>query len=226
MGRIMWEAFGGFVDDWRPPLAAVAAMSIVVGTLLAIAQDDVRRMLAYSGIAHAGFILIGIVSGPVAAPEVAFYLIVYTVQLVAAFGVSAVVSGPGSSGSARTEYVGLARRSPVLAGTLALMMVGMSGMPVTSGFVAKFGVFREGWDAGVEWLVIVGLVASVAAFFFYLRVVVDMYFREPVGEAPGTLVASPRPTAPMTAMLIAAAIFTVAVGLYARPLLDFVASVL
>ncbi len=158
----------------------MAAASIVVGTLLAISQSDVRRMLAYSGVAHAGFILVGIAAGAVARQEVMFYLAVYVVQLVAAFGVVAAVSGASSSGSPRESYVGLGRTSPFLAGMLGLMMVGMSGMPLTSGFIAKFGVFRQVWTEGLEWLVVVGLVASVAAFFFYLRVVVDMFMREPV----------------------------------------------
>lgn len=225
LARVVWEAYGGLASDWQAPLAGVAAISIVLGTLLAISQDDIRRMLAYSGIAHAGFILIGIASGPEGRQEIAFYLAVYTIQLVAAFAVTAAVSGPGSSGSARAEYVGLARKSPLLAGVLGLMMVGMSGMPVTSGFVAKFGVFREGWNAGLGWLVIVGLVASVAAFFFYLRILVDMYFREPA-ETPGTPKAAPRVSGPVRAMLLVASAATILLGLYARPLLDFIDSAL
>ncbi len=220
LARIVWEAYGPFLDDWQAPLAGIAAISIVVGTLLAIAQSDIRRMLAYSGIAHAGFILIGIATGPASRYAVSFYLAVYTIQLVAAFTVAATVSGPGSSGSAREEYVGLARRAPLLAATLGLMMLAMSGMPVTAGFVAKFGVFREGWIGGLEWLVILALVASVAAFFFYLRVIVDMYFREPV-ETPGTPKAAPQAPPSVRWMLAIISVATIVLGIYARPLLDF-----
>lgn len=225
LARILYVAFGSRIDSWQPPLAGVAAVSIVVGTLFAISQTDLRRMLAYSGVAHAGFILVGIAGGADARQEVVFYLAVYVVQLVAAFGVVAAISGATSSGSPRDAYIGLGRTSPFLAGMLALMLVGMSGMPLTSGFIAKFGVFREVWSQNLQWLVVVGLVASVAAFFFYLRVVVDMFMREPA-EGPGTQMAAPSVTAPIRWALIVAALVTILAGVYPAPLLDFIANVL
>ena len=226
LARIVYVAFGSQFEAWQPPLAGVAAASIVVGTLLAISQSDVRRMLAYSGVAHAGFILVGIAAGAVARQEVMFYLAVYVVQLVAAFGVVAVVSGASSSGSPRESYVGLGRTSPFLAARLGLMMIGMSGMPLTSGFVAKFGVFRQVWTEGLEWLVVVGLVASVAAFFFYLRVVVDMFMRDPVAEGPGAARSVPALETPARWALVLAAFVTIAAGVYPGPLLDFISNVL
>ncbi len=225
--RLGTITFQRFAVDIAPALGALAAISIVLGTLLAIAQPDVRRMLAYSGVAHAGFLLVGVAAGVTATEAVLFYLAVYAVQLVAAFGVTAMVSGATSSGSPRQAFVGLARRSPTPAAVLTVMLLAMSGMPVTSGFIAKFGVFRSAWSADLEWLVIVAVVASVAAFFFYLRVIVDMYMSDPVpAEAPGTPHASPEPGWSGRTMLWAAGIVTLAFGVYPAPLLDLVRNVL
>ncbi|MGH8875153.1 MAG: NADH-quinone oxidoreductase subunit N, partial [Acidimicrobiia bacterium] len=188
--RILFTAFPQLSGDWGPIVAALATMSMVVGTLLAIVQDDVRRMLAYSGVAHAGFILTGVVAGAAGSPEVWFYLTVYTVQLVGAFAVVAAVAGPSGSRSALLTYSGLAARSPFLAGAFSVLLLGMAGLPLTSGFVAKFGVFTDAWRGGYPWLVVVAVLASVAAFFFYLRVMVLMYMADPeeggvVDSAPG-----------------------------------------
>jgi NADH-quinone oxidoreductase subunit N len=133
-------------------------------------------MLAYSGVAHAGFIMTGVVGGSI--DGVLVYLAVYAIQLVGAFAVVAVVSGPDGAGSALDAYRGLARRSPLLAASFTVLLLGMGGLPLTSGFIAKFGVFSEAWANGFEWLVIVAVVASVIAFAFYIRVIVAMYMDE------------------------------------------------
>lgn len=218
--RVLFFAFGDLLTTWQPLIAAIAAFSIVFGTLLAISQDDIRRMLAYSGVAHAGFILVGVASGPIGRNEILFYIIVYSVQLVAAFGITSLVSGSTSSGSARSEYVGLGKRSPLLGGSLALVMIGMSGMPVTSGFFAKFGMFRVAWAAGYEWLVLVALVASVAAFFFYLRVVVDMFMRDTDNEK--TIVMG----YPARVALLSVAFVTILLGIRHGLLLDLISKIL
>ncbi len=168
------------VDDldltWLPVVAGISALSMVLGSVLALVQGDVRRMLAYSGVAHAGFIMTGVVGGSI--DGVLVYLAVYAIQLVGAFAVVAVVSGPDGAGSALDAYRGLARRSPLLAASFTVVLLGMGGLPLTSGFIAKFGVFSEAWASGFEWLVIVAVVASVIAFAFYIRVIVAMYMDE------------------------------------------------
>jgi NADH-quinone oxidoreductase subunit N len=168
------------VDDldltWLPVVAGISALSMVLGSVLALVQGDVRRMLAYSGVAHAGFIMTGVVGGSI--DGVLVYLAVYAIQLVGAFAVVAVVSGPDGAGSALDAYRGLARRSPLLAASFTVLLLGMGGLPLTSGFIAKFGVFSEAWANGFEWLVIVAVVASVIAFAFYIRVIVAMYMDE------------------------------------------------
>jgi NADH-quinone oxidoreductase subunit N len=220
LARILYVSFGSFSDDWGPALAAIAAISVVLGTLMAIMQTDMRRLLAYSGVAHAGFILTGIVGGQLTA--VWFYLAVYVVQLIAAFAVVSVIAGPTGSVSPMDDYKGLARRSPYLAGAMTVMLLALSGMPATAGFIGKLGVFTSAWGGGYEWLVVTGLVASVAGFFFYIRVMVLMYMEEPVlAEAPGAEVAKPVVPPNVEVVLAIAIAITIFFGLYPTPLLNF-----
>ncbi len=176
LARVLITAFPALVADWAPVVAAVAALSMAVGAILALVQDDVKRMLAYSGVAHAGFILTGVVGGATAG--LWFYLAIYSVQLVGAFAVVTTVTGSTASRSAISDYAGLGSRSPFLAASFSVLLLGMAGLPVTSGFVAKFGVFQEAWAAGFSWLVIVAVVASVVALAFYLRIIIRMYMEE------------------------------------------------
>jgi len=186
--RILVTGLGSLEADWVPIVSGMAALSMLVGSMLALVQGDVRRMLAYSGVAHAGFILTGVVGGSV--EGVLFYVAVYSLQLVGSFAVVAAASGADNSESALEAYRGLGRRSPVLAGSFTVLLLGMAGLPVTSGFIAKFGVFTEAWRAGHEWLVVVAVLASVIAFAFYLRIIVAMYMDDgEVSEVdvPGTV---------------------------------------
>ncbi len=227
LGRIVITAFPLYEAEWAVGLAILATISIATGTLLAIAQSDIRRLLAYSGVAHAGFILTGLTAGEAGMPAVWFYLAVYTVQLIGAFAVVAAVAGPTAAGSPMSDYEGLSRRSPFLAAVLALFMLAMSGVPLTAGFVGKFGAFAVAWRADFEWLVIVALVASVAGFFFYLRVIVLMYMREPaVAEAPGTMRARLEPVGALRWVLIISTAITLAFGIYPTPLLDLLSTAL
>jgi NADH-quinone oxidoreductase subunit N len=137
--------------------------------------------------------LSGIVAGATAIPEIWFYLVTYVIQLVGAFTIVGVVSGVRSGSSHFDEYKGMFERSPRIAAALAVFMLGMGGIPFFAGFIGKVGVFSEAIAAGYLWLVIIGLIASVAGLFFYLRIVVTMYFEAPVtADAPGTATAQPR----------------------------------
>lgn len=211
--RVLATAFPALIDDWAPVVAGISALSMVLGSVLAIVQDDLRRLLAYSGVAHAGFILTGLVAGTAGTGDILFYLAVYTVQLVASFAVVAVVSGATGVRSALGEYAGLAERQPFLAATFTVILLGMGGLPLTSGFVAKFGVFTGAWAAGYEWLVIVGAVTSVIAFFLYLRVIVVMFMDDPAGPEV-------RPSVPARWVLGLATAVTLVFGVFPGPLLD------
>jgi NADH-quinone oxidoreductase subunit N len=215
--RILLEGVGAFDARWVPALAAVSALSMIVGSLLALVQSDVRRLLAYSGVAHAGFILTGIVGG--STNGVLFYLATYAVQLVGAFAVVSVVNGPGSAGSDLTAYRGLSRRSPLLAGSFAVLLLGMGGLPLTSGFVAKFGVFSEAWASGQQWLVVVAVVSSVVALAFYVRVIVLMYMDDSSEKATMSVGA--------VGWVLAIAVgVTIIWGILPSSLLDFAANAL
>lgn len=218
--RILVTSFADYADVWAVVVGGIAVTSMLVGSVLALAQDDLRRLLAYSGVAHAGFILTGLVAGRAGTPGVWFYLAIYSVQLVGAFAVVAAVSGPASAGSPFSRYQGLARRQPLLSLSLTVLLLGMAGIPLTSGFIAKFGVFQEAWRAGFAWLVIVAVIASVVAFFLYLRVIVAMYMAESDGEEVAA------PPLPIKAVLAVAIAITVVFGILPAPLLSFAADAL
>jgi NADH-quinone oxidoreductase subunit N len=139
-------------------------------------------MLAYSSVAHAGFILTGVTSaGALGIRSATFYLIAYAAMTVGAFGVVMLVSFRGEERTSLTSYRGLHRRDPLAAALMAVFLVSLAGLPPTGGFIAKVGVFGAAIDAGYWWLALVGVLASVAAAFFYLRVIVLMYMQDPEG---------------------------------------------
>ncbi len=183
VARVLADALGSRIDDWAPAVAVLAAVSVVVGTFGAIAQRDLKRMLAYSSVAHAGFILTALVAGHDGIDDMWFYVATYAVQAIAAFAIAGAVSGDEAGAAPFDDFAGLGKRSPMLAGTLALMMLAMGGIPLTAGFAGKAAVFRAALDADYLWLVILALVAAVAGLFFYLRIVVIMYMQDAVGDA-------------------------------------------
>ena len=218
LSRVLLTGFESFRVDWAPIVAGIAALSMMVGAVMAIISTDIRRLLAYSGVAHAGYILTGLATGSRGSSSVWFYLAVYTVQLVAAFSVISVVAGAVSSGSDLSDYRGLYRRSPFLAVVLSVSLLGMAGMPLTTGFVAKLGVFLDAWRGGLEWLVVVAVLASALAIYLYLKVVVIMYMQSPATDDP---VLCDRPT--FWALGVATA-FTLVMGIFPQPLLHLVES--
>jgi NADH-quinone oxidoreductase subunit N len=218
LARVLTTAFEVRVDDWAMPVAVVGAASVVIGTLLALAQPDIKRMLAYSSVSHAGFILTALVAGGGGVEAMWFYVATYAVTVVAAFGIVAVVTGPEQGRASLTEFAGLVDRSPLLAGGLALALLSMGGIPLTAGFVGKVGVFRAAIDAGFLWLVVIGVVAAVAALFFYLRVIVLMYMQPAADDGPAGPIAVP---AGARFVVVASAVVTVLLGVVPWPLLNW-----
>ena len=181
--RVLDVAFQPIAWDWTPVIWTLAAASMVVGSILAIAQSDVKRMLAYSSIAHAGFILSGLTAADETGIRAAlFYLVAYSAMTLGSFGVVMLVSARGEEQTSLGAYGGLARRSPLLAALMTLFLLSLAGIPPTAGFVAKAGVFGAAIGAGHWSLALIGVLASVAAAFFYLRLIVLMYMQEPRGE--------------------------------------------
>jgi NADH-quinone oxidoreductase subunit N len=216
--RVSSIALGPLAWELTLAVGLIAVLTMFVGSILAIAQDDVKRMLAYSSIAHAGFVLVGVAAANHEGVTGAmFYLVAYAAMILGAFGVVILVSRVGEQHTSLRSYRGLGRRSPLLAGLLAVFLLSLAGLPPTAGFLAKFFVFQAAVNAGLEWLVILAVVASVVAAYFYLRVLVLLYMQDPepadAGERP---VAAP---APGFAVGLAAAI-TLVLGVLPGLVLD------
>jgi NADH-quinone oxidoreductase subunit N len=210
--RVLDTSFQPLTLDWTPIVWGAAALTVVVGSILAIAQTDIKRMLAYSSIAHAGFILIALTSGTQDGISAAlFYLLAYALMILGAFGVVMLVSSRGEARTSLVSYAGLYRRSPLLAGLLTLFLLSLAGIPPTAGFVAKVNVFRAATDAGHWPLVLIGVLASVVAAFFYIRVMVLMYMEEPQEDlVPDE---SPLPRVAVAIPAVLTVLFGVAPGL-------------
>jgi len=178
--RVFNVALNPLIWDWKPFVWAIAAVTMVVGSILAIAQSDVKRMLAYSSIAHAGFILVGVTAASQAGIQATmFYLAAYAAMIIGGFGVVMLVSVRGEQRTSLTSYAGLARRSPFLAVMLTIFLLSLAGIPGTAGFIAKVSVFSAAVDSGYWPLVLIAVLASVVAAYFYIRVMVLMYMPEP-----------------------------------------------
>jgi NADH-quinone oxidoreductase subunit N len=213
-------------SDWRPIIYALAVLTLVVGSVMAVVQTDVKRMLAYSSISHAGFMLVGVQAASndgIAA--VLFYAMAYTFMVLGTFGVITVVSGQGDAATSLEDFRGLSKRRPVLALCFTVFLLAQAGVPLTSGFMAKFQIISAAVDAKSYGLAIVAMVASVVAAFLYLRIIVSMYLvdDDPTVETHDNPASAARPWVPWTAAaaLTVAAAFTIAFGVWPSPLVDF-----
>jgi NADH-quinone oxidoreductase subunit N len=205
-------------DDWRPMVIGIAVLTMAVGSILAIVQEDLKRLLAYSSIAHAGFILTGIVaSNDRGVSGSLFYLATYGITVFGAFAVIAFLGGRDERRTKVDDFRGLFYDSPLLAGALTLFLLSLAGVPATVGFVGKLVVFGAAVEAGYSWLVVVGVVASAVAAFFYLRVLVVMYMQE---KQEGAEFVTPDSGGLGRGAIALAAVATVALGLYWSPLID------
>ena len=182
--RVFYVAFGTYRLDWQPIVYALAAVTMVVGSVLAVVQTDVKRMLAYSSINHAGFVLVAVQAGSERGVEAAlFYLAAYTFMVAGSFGVVTVVGRRGDIGNSLDDYRGLSRDRPVIALAFTLFLLAQAGVPLTSGFFAKFYAVSAAIDAGSTWLAVIAMLTAVVAAFLYLRIIVSMYMSiEDAGE--------------------------------------------
>jgi NADH-quinone oxidoreductase subunit N len=182
--RLLAQGLPGLSETWTEMLAAVAVLSLIVGNLLAIAQTNLKRMLAYSAIANVGFILLAFVPGTTRGHEAAlYYTIVYVIMALGSFGVVLLASRANFEADQLDDYRGLHARDPLLALLMLMLMFSTAGVPPFVGFWAKLAVFQALWEAGHLWLVVTGALASVVGAFYYLRVVKLMYFDDP-GDLP------------------------------------------
>lgn len=203
-------------DDWRPLMIAIAVLTMAVGSVLAVVQEDVKRILAYSSIAHAGFVLIGVIAtNDRGISGALFYLATYGLTVLGSFALVWIAGGRSKENVRLSDLRGLFYRSPLLAGAMTLFLLSLAGVPLTVGFVGKLVVFGAAIEAGYAWLVVVGVIASAIAAFFYLRILVVMYMEEPDSEEQGV-----ERLTPATAVVGLAAAATLVLGLFWNPLIE------
>jgi len=183
--RVLAEGLGGVVDAWQDMLIVLAALSMIVGNVVAIAQTNIKRMLAYSTISHVGFILLGVLAGTSTGYQAAmFYTLTYVIMTTGGFGVVLLMSRKGFEADALDDYKGLNRRNPWFAFVMLLLMFGLAGVPPTVGFWAKVQVISAVLDIGITWLAALAVLLSVVGAYYYLRIVKLMYFDEPTAADP------------------------------------------
>lgn len=239
--RLFYVAFGAARWDWEPMFWVIAIATMVIGAVLALSQHDVKRLLAYSSIAHAGFLLVGLLGAralgaatgqiqPVQA--VLFYLTSYGLMTVAAFALVTLVRDASGEATSFASWRGLGKESPVVAGTFAYLLLAMAGVPLTAGFTGKWAVFTAALAAGSWQLMVIAIFASAVALAFYIRVIVVMFFSEPTlalaDSGEGTLGAAASVTFPsvLTAIVIGMGVSaTLVLGVVPGPFLDLLGRV-
>ena len=181
--RVFPLTFSTYVDVWQVPMAVLSGLTVVFGSVVAVVQTNVKRMLAYSSIAHAGFILIGVQSSSMdGTAAVLFYLGVYTFLASGSFAIATVVGGEGDSNHDLTAYKGLAKRKPALAALFTILLLGQAGIPFTGGFIAKLGVISSAVDTKYYFLAGIAMVSAAIAAYVYLRILMAMYSDADAGE--------------------------------------------
>ena len=212
-GAILRMFYVGFADaytEWRPIITTIAVITMIFGSVVAIAQRDIKRMLAYSSIAHAGFLLTGIVAlnkdGLAAS---LFYLFAYGMATIAAFGIISLVRNSAGEVTDLNQWVGLGKRSPLIAGAFAFLLLTFAGIPLTGGFVGKFAIFSAAYQSGNIGVVVVGVLSSAIAAFFYIRVIIMMFFSDPQNDSVSIII----PTVKSRIAISTATITSVALGI-------------
>jgi NADH-quinone oxidoreductase subunit N len=193
MIRVLVVALPFYRDDWRPIIWVLAALTLLVGSVLAVVQTNVKRMLAYSSISHAGFILVGVeAAGHLAGeadpgsgvPSVVLYLMLYSVLVIGSFAVVTIVSRSSGGDTTLDSFAGLAKRRPLLALGFTVLLLAQAGVPLTSGFIAKFGVIQAAVDVESYAIAVIAMVSAVIAAFLYLRIMVSMWVGDAAAETP------------------------------------------
>jgi NADH-quinone oxidoreductase subunit N len=219
MLRIYYTVFANAQWSWTPVLSGIAIVTMLLGSLVAIAQRDVKRMLAYSSIAHAGFLLSGVIALNKAGLDATiFYLFAYGVATVGAFGVVTLVRDSAGEVTDLNRWKGLGKRSPFAATSFALFLLAFAGIPLTSGFIGKFSIFSAAYESGAKGVVIAGVLSSAIAAFFYIRVIVLMFFTDATEDGTSVEI----PSILTRASVVIAAAVTIVLGIYPTPLLNFI----
>jgi NADH-quinone oxidoreductase subunit N len=194
---------------------------MIFGSVVAITQRDVKRMLAYSSIAHAGFLLAGVIALSKSGLDATiFYLFAYGIATVGAFGVVTLVRDSSGEVTDLNRWSGLGKRSPLVASVFAFFLLAFAGIPLTSGFIGKFSIFSSAYESGSTWILISGVLSSAIAAFFYIRVIVLMFFKDPVEDGTSVVI----PSALTTITIAVSTAITVILGVFPAPLINFIES--
>ncbi len=233
--RLFYVGFGADRWTWQPMFWVIAILTMVVGAVLAVVQTDMKRMLAYSSVAHTGFLLTGVL-GVQSATELAdgqvtsvqavlFYLTTYGFAMIGAFAVVTLVRDSGGEASQFSRWAGIGRRSPLLGGLFAFFLLSMAGIPLTAGFIGKWAVFTVAFSAGAWPVVLAAILSSIIAVFFYVRVIVVMFFVEGEVDADGVSVGASvvRPSLLTTGTIGVGALATLVLGVVPGPVLTLAA---
>jgi NADH-quinone oxidoreductase subunit N len=181
--RVFYTGFFLFTEDWSAILWFIAVLTMIVGNIIALVQNNIKRLLAYSSIAHAGYILVAFVTGDkVLSSSILFYLMVYAFMNIGAFTVVILLGRKGEPNEEIESYAGLAARHPFIALSMAIFLLSLAGIPPLGGFMGKFYIFSAAIKAHYYWLAVIGVLNSVVAAYYYLRVLMYMYFKEPERE--------------------------------------------
>ena len=219
--RIFYTAVAGAEWSWRPLITGIAIITMIVGSVIAIAQRDVKRLLAYSSIAHAGFLLTGVLAlnqgGLIAS---LFYLATYGLTTLGAFALVSLVRDSAGEVTDLNRWVGLAKRSPVIASIFALFLLSFAGIPLTAGFIGKFTIFSAAYENGNIGVVVIGVLSSAIAAFFYIRVIVMMFLTDTEDDSVTISI----PSGFTSAVIWIAAIATLILGIFPTPILDAISS--
>ncbi|MEU8240575.1 NADH-quinone oxidoreductase subunit NuoN [Actinoplanes missouriensis] len=215
--RILYVAFAGVQWDFQPVLGTIAVLTMFVGAILAVTQTDLKRLLAYSSIANAGYLLVGVLAmNEEGLASTMFYLVAYGFSVLAAFAIISLVRDADGEATHLSRWAGIGRKSPLLAATFTFILLAFAGIPLTSGFMSKFAVFGAAIEGGQTWLVIFGVISSMLLAFPYLRVVVLMWLSEPGETTPAVSIPGFLTATALTLGVLA----TVALGVVPAPLLD------
>jgi NADH-quinone oxidoreductase subunit N len=215
--RVLYVAFQGSTWNFRPVLGTIAVLTMLIGSVLAVTQTDIKRLLAYSSIANAGYVMVGVLAvNREGLSSSMFYLVAYGFAVLAAFGIVTLVRDPDGEATHLSRWAGLGRRSPLYATLFTFLLLAFAGIPLTSGFTAKFGVFAAAIKADQIWLVIAGVITSAVLAFPYLRVVVLVWLSEPSETTPAVSL----PGALTAAAVTIGVAVTLLLGVVPQPLLD------
>jgi NADH-quinone oxidoreductase subunit N len=218
--RVFLTAFPSIENRWASAIWLIAALTMVLGNVIAVVQPNIKRMLAYSSIAHAGYVAVAFAATSDHGVSAAlFYLLAYSLMNLGAFAIVTILSRSEDKLVNLSDYAGLGAKRPVLAAVLALFLLSLAGVPGTAGFAGKFFIFRAALESRLIWLAVIGVITTVVSFYYYLYVIVQMYMREPSGDF-----ADVRVCGSLKAALIIASVGTLYLGILPARLLDWTAS--